>query len=176
MDPLEKKRKVGPSLEDLSRPVAELSAEEKQAKVAREWEELRRANPQHRAAAAEGGAKREEWMTALPEGSRQDALQFFRGGKTSFSAKGAAGSEVGVGREKTSSFVAALSEHFFCFVKDWERVGGQAGRSALARAGGEAGARGGGAAAGPRQGDAGAAKSRRVQLARAPQEPAGAAL
>ncbi len=32
-------------------------------------------------------------MTQLPEGTRQDALQFFRGGKTSFSSKGTQGPE-----------------------------------------------------------------------------------
>lgn len=35
--------------------------------------------------------EREAWMTALPEGKRQDALAYFRGGKTSFSAKGVQG-------------------------------------------------------------------------------------
>jgi hypothetical protein len=111
MDPSEKKRKVGPSLADLARPAVVLTPEEKQASEAREWEELRRDNknsstgsqvqalfvlavPSFAFFVTNYVRQREEWMTSLPEGSRQDALQFFRRGKSSFSAKGAAGSEV----------------------------------------------------------------------------------
>lgn len=89
MDPAEKKRRVGPSLEDLQR--ASEPKGDKLVNEAREWEELRQQQQQQQ---QQQQRKREEWMTKLPEGSRQDALQFFRGGKTSFSAKGAAGSEV----------------------------------------------------------------------------------
>jgi hypothetical protein len=116
-----KKRKVGPSLEDLvsdsaaaaptlpsrvaigpvvgPRPpgaaaVAAESGEDAAARrreaEAREWELVRRGQAEKTGAA---GGGREAWMTQLPEGSRQDALQFFRGGKTSFSSKGAQGPE-----------------------------------------------------------------------------------
>jgi hypothetical protein len=113
-----KKRKVGPSLEDLvsdapptqpsrvaigpvvgPRPpgataaVAESgedAAARRREAEAREWELVRRGQAEKTGAA---GGGREAWMTQLPEGSRQDALQFFRGGKTSFSSKGAQGPE-----------------------------------------------------------------------------------
>ncbi len=113
-----KKRKVCPSLDDLvgdapppqravvgprigprppSGPVAAQEAEEEGAEAAarrraaeaREWEVLRRGREEKQ----EKSGGREAWMTELPEGSRQDALQFFRGGKTSFSSKGAQGPE-----------------------------------------------------------------------------------
>ena len=50
------------------------------------------------------GPAREEWMTALPEGSRQDAMQYFRGGKTQFAANGSHG------KDTDASWMAAPGE------------------------------------------------------------------
>ncbi len=97
MDPVEKKRKVGPqvgpSLEVLSRAVPESESNSKSNNNNEEFWKQQRGEQQQQQQHQQ--VQREEWMTALPEGSRQDALQFFRGGKSSFSAKGAAENTIG---------------------------------------------------------------------------------
>ena len=107
MEEGQKRRRVGPSLDDLVdeeveevRPsvakvvvgpslaggkAEEMGAARLREAEAREWQRMREKK------AKEERPEREEWMTALPEGKRQDALQYFRGGKSQFSGKGMQG-------------------------------------------------------------------------------------